>query len=141
MPKNMVNPSNGRIIVVADADVGLYEKMGYTPESFEAGFERVGKEDEKAYYEGEGQGLAAAVEGAMSGATVGLTDLVFDNEYAAGRAAYNPGARMVGELVGAIGGAHLPLTPAAKAASLGERAGALIGTGTKAKALAAGVEG
>lgn len=142
MPKNMVNPSNGKVIVVDDAKVGIYAKLGYREESSDEAVKRHGAEVEREYYED--QGFQAGLEGAISGATLGLSDMVFGNEGTAKRAAYNPGARMVGELVGAIGGAKVPFLPAAKAAKVGERVGAAVGAKagqTAGRAVGLGVEG
>lgn len=139
-PINMVHPTTGRVQQVAESDVDVFARLGYRPEGAFEATARSTAAGTEAYWSSPIQKVGTAIEGAASGATLGLSDLILDDD-ASSRASYNPGTRLVGELVGAIGTGHLPVAPAGVASRAGAAAGKAFGTGITAKAVGVGVEG
>lgn len=99
---NLINPRTGEASNVSDGDADTLRRAGWTDETTAGGASRVIGEREKDYYTGTGQELKAAGEGLISGASLGLSDLVFDDEDARKRAEYNPGIRTGTELLGGL---------------------------------------
>ena len=149
---NLVRPDGTAVSVPAEKAT-LLIGLGYRPEVVEEELDRLKQSGEAKYYEGTGQQVLAGVEGLASGATLGLADLVMDDEATRKRAAYNPGTRLAGELVGGVvpsvlapglgtAGKLARATPAGalSKASLGyaERA---LGEGLASKVVGLGAEG
>lgn len=103
--------------------------LGYKPEDVDTYVARENEEGKARYYEG--QKISTAVEGALRGVTLGVSDYVLDNPEAGERAKYNPGTAMVSE----IGGALLPAM-----LSGGETAAASVARATPVGLLARGAE-
>lgn len=98
---------DGSTVTVPEADADKLLTLGYreqTPtQEMEAGIAQ-GIEN---YYTTPGQQVKTALEGGLSGLSLGLTDLAFGSEESSERARYNPGLRLGSELVGGL----LPLAP------------------------------
>src|SRR5690348_7343023 len=109
MGSYLVSPT-GRVVYAEDKDAGLYKSLGYrsqtTEEQASAGIARATEE----YYTRPTAKIQTALEGAVSGATLGISDMIAgpDSETAK-RAMYNPGTRMGAEIVGGIAGLKLPM--------------------------------
>lgn len=156
--KIVVKRPDGSSLVVDENDAKSLSKLGYTPESTEEAAGRITQAANEEYFSGIGQKALTAVEGFGAGATLGLTDFGATDESRAS-AQYNPGVRVVSELVGAIapaiatGGASteasagrlaareaLSLTPAGIVARGGRAIEGAIG-GTKGAIAAGAFEG
>jgi hypothetical protein len=85
------------------------------------------------------------VEGGLSGLTLGGSDLLLDSEDTKERARYNPGVRLVSELVGGLApiapglGTALKLTPAGALSRAAAKAADKVGGGAALRGLTAGV--
>lgn len=150
--RNVVTPG-GETISVAESDADALDSLGYSDETAAAAVTRVGQEAEREYYSGGGQQALAGLEGLASGVSIGVSDLLLDDEETRARARYNPGTRLATELVGAIAPAVLSggtgaigtaarLTPTGALAAGSARVAKGIGAGMKtALALEGGVQG
>lgn len=151
-PVNLVRPDGTRFQAnAADADV-LTQAFGYQEETDESRFNRIEAETRESYYED--QGLETFLEGAASGASFGLSDVLFERVLGwdtSERAQYNPGERIAGEITGAVlpavatfGGSSgfaasaLAKTPAGMVSTLATKAG---GAGARGMAIAGAIEG
>jgi hypothetical protein len=148
--------SDGSKVVVPDAEAQKLLTLGShreetAGEDLSAGIAQ-GYED---HYSTPGQQALTAIEGTLSGLSVGLSDIFIDGEGTQDRARYNPGIRLGTELLGgvlpvmgpagALGrvGAAVRYTPAALLARGAEAAGEALGRGSKTMAalVRGGVEG
>lgn len=132
---------DGRPITVSDEEAAKFGSLkGNVVEGAGAAIDRAGATAERDYYESGGQQLTAGLEGLASGASIGLSDLLLDDEATRARARYNPGTRLATELTGAIVPALLSggsgalagaakLTPTALAARAGGAAAKGLGRG------------
>lgn len=149
---NVVSPSGE--VLPADADqVAELEKVGYSRETPDLETQRLGQEAERNYYSSGGQQALAGLEGFASGVSIGVSDLLLDDEQTRARARYNPGTRLATELIGAIAPAALSggtgaigtaarLTPTGALAAGSARLAKGLGAGMKtALALEGGVQG
>lgn len=142
MPKtNMIRP-DGTVVGVDTSKVEEYTSLGYRPETPQEVVERGHQAAEEAYYSSGAQGVGAFTEGFLAGGTLGLSDLLLEDEGTRKRAKYNQGKRVAGEVLGAVVTSVVPggqFTPTG-ALSRGTQALAR-GRGAVAKIAAAGAEG
>lgn len=144
-PTNYISPT-GRVVAVEPGDEQLYRSLGYAPESLQEQGDRVAEAARREYYTRPLQKVQAGYEGLISGATLGITDMIAgsDSEMAE-RARYNPGIRLGTEIVGGIAGLKLPI--GGGVAKLGKEAGIALGAeaggirGVLAKGAGTAVEG
>lgn len=127
--------------------------LGYREETPAENIAYQGAQGQENYYTAPGQKFSAAIEGGLSGATLGATDYLFGDDSTKARAQYNPGTRMASETLGALaplllsGGETAPESVAGIAkAGEATRAGLKLKTPVNllsdaAKALAPGAEG
>jgi hypothetical protein len=126
MPGNVnVIRSDGSVLSTDPETAAKLVAVGMRYESAGEQAERGRQEGEEAYYSQTGQRIGAGVEGVLSGVTLGISDHVIGDEESALRAQYNPGTRLGGEIVGAVGTALL--TGGASLGAEGAAAGAGIG--------------
>jgi hypothetical protein len=160
-PVNLIRPSDGEVVTVDESKVESLARLGYRPQEVGEQLERAEGRAEKEYYSSGEQQFITGVEGALSGLTIGASDMFADAE-AGQRARYNPGTRIATE----IGGAILPaifsggttagasgaraagslaslarITPAGQLAYRAGNLGKAVGGGLKGAVVAAGVEG
>lgn len=141
-PSRQVNVTSdtGDVYAATPEQLESLKSLGYQKETPAAEGERLTQRAEQNYYSGGWEQAKALGEGALSGASLGISDWLLDDEDTRGRARYNPGTRLAGELLGAVGAAALSggegllgqaarLTPTGAAAALSGRA---LGAGTKA---------
>lgn len=102
----LVRPDGSTLSVSPERAVKL-KRLGYEEQTEEdrsaKNVERLNEEKFTTF----GQKVKTGLEGAISGATLGLADLGFTSEASRARAKYNPGTRLVTEVVGAIAPAIL----------------------------------
>lgn len=138
MGKTIVRPDGSSFEVDDSVDSEKLQTLGYREETPGAEAERSMLAGQEEYYTTPGQQVKTALEGGMSGLSIGLSDFVFDSEDTKERAKYNPGVRLGGELVGGL----LPMAPGAVGKALkyapsglltrgAEAAGTAIGRGSK----------
>lgn len=144
-PTNFISPT-GRVVAVEPGDEQMYRSLGYSPESLGEQSERVAEAARREYYSEPLQQVQAGVEGLVSGATLGISDMIAgpDSEMAQ-RARANPGIRLGTEILGGIAGLKLPL--GAGVSKLGKGVGGALGAeagglrGVLAKGAGTAVEG
>lgn len=147
----VIRPSDGAPIEVDEADVPALSRAGYRAETVDTFTERNRATAEEAHYSSIGQKVTTAFEGAMSGATLGLSDVggrAFssdeENRAADLRREHNPITRGVSEAAGALisalptGGESLA---AALPANLVGRAGTAIAGQAGSKLVGRAAEG
>lgn len=107
-PSVYISPT-GRRVNVEPADVQMYERLGYTPETQREQTAVAGEQAREDYYTNPTEQVSSVVEGVISGATGGLYDIAAgpDSETAR-RARYNPGKRLAAEIAGGFVGTALP---------------------------------
>jgi hypothetical protein len=132
---------DGRPTTVTEEEARQLTRLsGNTRETTRQAMDRAAATAEEQHYGGAGQQAIAGLEGLASGATIGLSDLLLDDEETRARARYNPGTRLATELTGAIVPALLSggtgtaasvarLTPTALAASAGAKVARVAGRG------------
>jgi len=140
---NLVRP-NGDVVTVDEARAERLRRMGYRDEDTGERMALADENAEREMYSGLGDQVAAGLEGVASGITFGASDALLDAAGAdtAKRAQYNPGTRIAGELVGAIG-VPLGALGAGRLANLAARtpAGALARSTTRLSQKIGGVKG
>lgn len=140
---------DGRPVTVSDEEAGQLGRLGHQRETTEQAAGRAQETAAETFFTSPGQQVAAGLEGLASGATIGISDILMDDEETRQRARRNPGIRLAGELTGAIGSAVLSggtgalgtvakLTPSALAARAGVGASKALGRGS---VTALGIEG
>lgn len=137
----LVNPS-GELVYTPKQNVKPNLEMGYRLPTQEDLSNAALK---KEYGEGIGNEILAGVEGALSGATFGLSRHVenilgVDPQAQAARKQFNPASALTGEFLGIGGSLLIPGSPAARVAGLGAKAGlgaAEVVTSQAAKQIAA----
>lgn len=132
---------DGRPVTVTEEQAQQLTRLsGNERETTRQAMQRAEATAEANYYGGTGQQVIAGLEGLASGATIGLSDLLLDDEETRQRARYNPGTRLATELTGAIVPAILSggtgalataakATPTALAAAAGTRVARIAGRG------------
>lgn len=139
-PSINITSESGQVLPATPEQLESLKSLGYTKETPQAEGARLTEHAAESYYSSTGQQIGAGLEGALSGASLGISDWLLDSEDHRARARYNPGTRLAGELLGATlpavlsGGEGLAaeiarLTPTGAAAALSGRA---LGAGTKA---------
>ena len=98
---NLIRP-DGSMLLVPSEDADKLKTLGYKEETPEQQAERNTGEGIQEYYTTPGQRAKTGVEGILSGASLGLSNLILDSEDTKERARYNPGYRLAGELGGAF---------------------------------------
>ncbi len=149
MGRNLIRPDGSLVRVADESQAQKLLTLGYREESATQELDRTLEEGQREYYTSTGEQFKTAVEGGLSGLTLGASDLLMGDR-SGERARYNPGLRVGSELVGGLlplGGGPLKLlreaTPAGKLAVASERAGVALGRGSKtAEAIVqGGIEG
>ena len=97
---NVIRP-DGSVTSLPIEQAERLKTLGYKIESDEEASLRSAEKITKEHYDTTGQKVQAGVEGVISGASMGLSDLS-DGIEERGRAAAHPGTRLAGEVVGAI---------------------------------------
>ena len=143
MPIRIVRP-DGTVIEGTPEELERLRPLGYHEEGIDEGRWRAGEvQTEKDYTTGEEQ-VKTVLEGGLSGATLGASDLLLNTDRAKLRAKYNEGLRTGSEIGGAIlttlvpGGEFLPAGALSKVAT---RAGEAVGGGLKGVMAAGAIEG
>jgi hypothetical protein len=128
----VVHSKTGERGVVPRSRLGSFQKAGYVLEAPEA---TQGAKSAEEYDTTADRALALG-EGALRGATLGLSDVVLgqlDREGVDQRRNQHSGYAITGEVIGGVGGSFIPGAPAAMAAGKAAQAGAatkaLVGTG------------
>lgn len=149
---NLVRP-DGSVASVDEASAPALRRIGYRDEQHEEGVERAAEAQTEAYYDTPGQKAIAFTEGAAEGVTLGIAELLLDDESSREREKYLPGWKTGGEIFGAVapvlvsggssaGASAARLTPTALASRAGERVASRVAKGAVGKAaVSAGVEG
>lgn len=111
MGKTVVVRPDGSKLEVDDADVGTLEKAGYRREQHEELVQRTEAASKERFYSSTSERIKTAIEGAGSGITLGLTDVIrreFASEEANresdARREINPRTHTAGEFAGAVVG-------------------------------------
>src|SRR5882672_1666702 len=97
----MVRP-DGTTIEVPEETAGHLETLGYRQQTTEQELGQQLEVGSQKYYTTPGQELKTGLEGALGGATLGLSDLLIGSDESQQRARYNPGIRMGTELLGGL---------------------------------------
>jgi hypothetical protein len=138
--------SDGSTVRVPEGDAEKLRTLGYRDQSPTQALESSISEGTAEYYSDPGEKIKTVGEGLLSGASLGLSDLVMADDDTRERARYNPGLRLGSELVGSL----LPdalgvgeLTPVGQLTRGAARAGEAIGKGSKVISTLArtGIEG
>lgn len=95
---------DGVVVTVDTKDVQKYLLLGYRPQAADEGVAASKLAVEKERFSGPGQGVKAAIEGGLAGATLGGSDLVLDALGAdtAKRADHFGKTRIASEIIGAV---------------------------------------
>src|SRR5215207_6323580 len=136
---NVIRP-DGSAASVDESQLGALERLGYRREQAPEAEARAAEKATEAYYDSPTQKAKAFGEGIASGLTLGAADLLLDDIETREREAHLPGWTAGGEILGAVAPALLSggssttaslarVTPAAKAAILGERVAVRVGGG------------
>jgi hypothetical protein len=138
---------DGTLVSATPEEAERLRVLNYEQETYDEGLARREEAEEERYFSTGTQKVATALEGGLSGATVGLSNFLIDGENTQKRAEYNPGTRIVSELVGAVApalstGGIGAFTPAGQLS----RGAAAVGRGAAEGkiaqlAIAGGVEG
>lgn len=141
MGKTLIRPDGSTIRVDNEVDAQKLMTLGYREESPGLELERGMEMGQEEHYTTIGQKLLTAGEGALSGLTLGGSDLLLDGEDTQERAKRNPGVRLASELAGSLAPSVIPglgLTPAGLLTKGAERAAAL---GRGSATIRAGIRG
>lgn len=148
----MVRP-DGTTVDATPEQASRLELLGYKPEAVEARASRMTEAGREEFYSSTPQQFAAGGKALLRGASLGATDLLFDEDATRAQQQYNPGLSMGLEIVGGVApmflsggtsaGAQIAArTPAALAARAGTAVAEATGLGRYGKAaVALGVEG
>jgi hypothetical protein len=142
--------SDGTVVSVEERQVGALERLGYRREQAPEAETRAKDDATKAYYDTYAEKAKALGEGVLNGVTLGVSELLMDDEESREREEHLGGYKLAGEIGGAVGsvlatggsgltGTVARATPAAKAALAGERVAAKVGGGKAAKLAVEGV--
>lgn len=101
MPVNVIRP-DGSVLRVSAAEAKRLEALGYRAETPEERGEAAREAAVERRLDTVGQKVLTFGEGVLSGASVGLLDPVMADEATSERAAYNPGYRLAGEILGGV---------------------------------------
>lgn len=127
--KTLVRP-DGSTLLVPEEDAGKLQVLGYREQTPEEGLEANIGQGIRDYYTSPSQKALTGAEGVLSGATLGLSNLILSDDDTRDRARYNPGFRLAGELGGAF------LSPAGMVGDVAESLA--VGTGKIGTNLARG---
>lgn len=95
----LVRP-DGSTLQVNPEDASPLLSLGYKQQSAQSEFESSVEQGRADYLHQPGERLQTLAEGAVSGATFGVSDLFHNDEDVKERAQYNPGYRLGGEIIG-----------------------------------------
>lgn len=99
---NVIRP-NGEVMTVSEETAAKLYGLGYRPEETEDLDTLAAETAEREHYGSFEQQALAGLEGLASGATLGLADVLMEDEATQKRAQFNPGTRLAGELLGGVG--------------------------------------
>lgn len=131
--KTLIRP-DGSEVRVPDTEAGHLLVLGYKEKTGGQVLEQGINQGTEEHYTTPLQKLMTLQEGADSGGSLGISDLVFGNEGSSARARYNPGVRLGGEIAGTVVGSLAGegvLNPVGKLTSLAAEAGEAVGQGSK----------
>lgn len=151
----LVRPSDGAVVTVPAENEATLVSLGYRRQGSGEALEQAATEAKQDYYGSGAQRVIAGAEGALAGATLGVSDWALEGLGAdtSERAAANPGLRTVTEIGGSVataalsGGAGLAgrvarVTPSGRLAAFTTRAAeARLGPGLAAKVAGGAAEG
>lgn len=142
---NIVSP-DGRVIQGTEEELKRLQLLGnYQAEDVRDTRYRRGEAQTETDYSTLTDKATTFAHGLASGATVGLSDYVLNDDEEDLRAKYNPGSRLAGEVVGAVGASvAVPMSPAGLVTRGAEAAGARVaaaGAKTAGKVLTGVIEG
>jgi hypothetical protein len=130
-PKVALTRPNGTVINVNAEDADQFKALGYQEETPSSAYNSSIESAREDYFTGAGQRTVAGLEGFVNGLTVGgYTTFLGGSEDEQGRAEFNPGTRLGGEIVGAILPSLIPGGAEAEAGVLAAdaaRAGGVMG--------------